>query len=514
VSKGLVSRMVGAPPHGLRVTVRLHGEVVSQRAYLGGRATQQIGGTAVDAVPTEGPIARARWIGPDTVEIASETAGVEGGRLTPGTPWEWSDGRGVGVAVDLIPARRMTRTPTPSGDLPFLILFFVLSTLAAQLSYLIEQFMPSGGASAAGQDPTPELIARLLQDELEGAERGFDEEVERPDFAKNEESYYLPSGNKGPLDRQGGGAVRGDDSIRSDPSEEEQEVEAEEETQEALPPSPPTAAPVEPVSEAPPEVAAPDAVEPPRKRALQAAPADPVERFIGWGFRDWMDRGAAKDMDPDLERTLSVARVRLKIDPDDPYAIQVVGYYAYLADEMDLSQAMYQKYVGLYPEDPSGYNNLALTYKRMGEYEKEEALYRTALGIDPIDDHVLNNLAVNLAHQGRSDEALEIMDRLEQLTPDDPYADLHRAKIYATMGKREKAYKYLKKALEGVQRLDTLHHIEFRQDIRVDPAFLLLRQEERFREIITQFYGDDARQILGGPSRRFQVPSKTWRRGG
>jgi tetratricopeptide (TPR) repeat protein len=125
-----------------------------------------------------------------------------------------------------------------------------------------------------------------------------------------------------------------------------------------------------------------------------------------------------------------------------------------------------------------------LTYKRQGEYTQEEALYREALKIDPMDDHVLNNLAVNLAHQGRGEEALRIMDELEKLTPDDPYADLHRAKIFATMGKRDKAYKYLKKALEGTALLDTLHHIEFRQDIRIDPAFRTMRHEEKFQELL------------------------------
>ena len=35
----------------------------------------------------------------------------------------------------------------------------------------------------------------------------------------------------------------------------------------------------------------------------------------------------------------------------------------------------------------------------------------------------------------------------------------------AAMGKGRKAYRYLELSLEGVASLDTLHHIEFRQDI-------------------------------------------------
>ena len=42
-----------------------------------------------------------------------------------------------------------------------------------------------------------------------------------------------------------------------------------------------------------------------------------------------------------------------------------------------------------------------------------------------------------------------------------------------------------------MQALDTLHHIEFRQDIRLDPSFAKLRETRRFRAILLKYYGDD-----------------------
>jgi tetratricopeptide (TPR) repeat protein len=102
---------------------------------------------------------------------------------------------------------------------------------------------------------------------------------------------------------------------------------------------------------------------------------------------------------------------------------------------------------------------------------------------------VMTNLAVNLAHQGRFDEALKQMDEVAILEPDDPYADLHRAKIWAAKGDAEKAYQFLDKALAGMKALDTLHAIEFRQDIRVDPAFDQIRGSARFHEIMVRYYG-------------------------
>jgi tetratricopeptide (TPR) repeat protein len=136
--------------------------------------------------------------------------------------------------------------------------------------------------------------------------------------------------------------------------------------------------------------------------------------------------------------------------------------------------------------------------KREGEYIEEEALYRRALELDPSDTHVLNNLAVCLAHQERFDEALVVMERLQTINPEDSYADLHRAKIYAAMGKDRKALRYLERALDEAPELDTLHHIEFRQDLRLDPVFTGLKRDRRFEQILRDAYGDEAEYVLKG----------------
>jgi hypothetical protein len=60
------------------------------------------------------------------------------------------------------------------------------------------------------------------------------------------------------------------------------------------------------------------------------------------------------------------------------------------------------------------------------------------------------------------------------------------------MDKDERAYKFLEKSLRGMRKLDTLHNIEYRQDIRIDPAFEKLRKEDRFRSMLMKYYGDEA----------------------
>ena len=168
-----------------------------------------------------------------------------------------------------------------------------------------------------------------------------------------------------------------------------------------------------------------------------------------------------------------------------------------MSENHQLCRDLYQRYIELYPEDAAGWNNLALSYKRTGNYSEEEKLYRIALALEPGNSNTKNNLAVNLAHQGRYGEARQLMDQLISEPAEVPYAELHRAKIAAAEGKTGRAYRHLKKALSLVERLDTFHHIEFRQDIRLDPSFDSLRKQSRFREILRDTYGEQTPLAIG-----------------
>lgn len=502
--------------HGLRVTVRLYGAVVEQRVHWVGRgATVDIGGDGPDAVPTPsgGPLVRVRGTAPGRVVIEPVEPTAEPGVLVAGdlsgqadaTPrWRWSNGHGLDVDLDLVPRIPASRRSSqPGGDVALLVMVLMLMVGVSQASLLFSILMPEqSGASDTALEPTPELLARLLERDLEGAEEGISERVERQEHERGIQGFYMPAGQEdGSLARNGGGKEADQDIVR-----ESEDDEPEDELEDAV-----AEAEVEDLGGDMPQLEVEEAPSAPEQDLLAGAEQepleledlfdkdDPVERFIGWGFRDWFDvRDARPDVEEQWARHLEIARRRLAIDPDDPSALNVVGYYAYLAENPELAQQTYRRYTELYPGDPAGYNNLALTYKRTGDYPKEEALYREALELDPLDPHVLNNLAVNLAHQGRYDEAMRIMDQLEQLDPEDPYADLHRAKIYASMGKKNKAYKYLELALEGVARLDTMHHIEFRQDIRIDPAFDGLRSDRRFAKVLDRFYGEEADYLVRG----------------
>jgi len=339
-----------------------------------------------------------------------------------------------------------------------------------------------------GSPFTAEYLARLLRKDFAGEEVGVLDRIERPPQPVATQSFYMPAGDHGPTTNAGGAA-----EVAKTPERGQEDRD-----------------PVRKIAAKKPRIIATEGKGTAIEQAIASDAKDDrdadgadvkdpdqldgdhnAEDKEGWGVRDWYDASDARVDQMAIDDTLTEAHERLRIDPDDPDALSLLSYYQYLDQDYDGASQTYQHYIKLYPESAAGYNNHALVYKRRGDYRTEQALYQVALALSPDDVTALNNLAVNLAHQGQFDDALAIMKKLETLDPGEPYADLHRAKIYAAMGEDDIALTFLRKSLEGMKALDTLHHIEFRQDIRIDPAFAKLRETRAFRTLLLEYYGED-----------------------
>ncbi|MCO4745617.1 MAG: tetratricopeptide repeat protein [Proteobacteria bacterium] len=399
--------------------------------------------------------------------------------------------------VRQFPLRRLGGVPV-LGSLAWLCVVLMTSSLTMQVGVVSNHLCDWFGVNCPVRQQsgipgeTADYLTRLLAMDLEGADDGVLEK-HKPDDLEEMGDVYMPAGDDGPMDEMGGAEEIAPEPDRNpdvdeatDPLPEKQE-ETEPEVDLAVEVGEPIAPPTSPEDAIEEGVADADGVE----DSLEE-PKDPtVEDIEGWGLPDWYDARDKVQDDLEIEMMEALSKERLRIDPNDLEALSVLSYYQYLKMDFDAAEETYDRYIAIDPESSAGYNNKALIYKRLGDYTREEGLYRVALALRPNDPTAINNLAVNVAHQGRYDEALALMAQLETLQPDDPYAELHRAKIYAEMGEEELAYEYIRKALEGMKKLDTLHHIEFRQDIRVDPSFAKMRAARRFRELLLEYYGDD-----------------------
>lgn len=493
-----------ATTYALYASAAFHDQVVEERFVRRGEALQ-IGNSPALAVPVPKGfpyLARCEWVSGSALRVVDG----RGREYVLDAEHDLDIAIGpVGLHLALAPQFPLKRVQLPSwkGSIAWLTVVLMMTTVVQQAGLVWEKRCEWFGIcppveqaeGGVGVNVTAEYLARLLKEDLAGDEQGaITKEINRPDAErKTKDQFYMPAGNDGPVTKMGGAADTAPEPIRT-PAEEDQLPIPKKKKEESQPlyaqdvgtpiDNPPT--PIEDPEDGVADVGAEDEGED------ELAPELPAEEEEGWGIPDWYDEKDAVMDELEIEVMLQAATRQLKIDPDDQQALSILSYYQYLAQDYDAAKRTYERYISLYPDEPAGFNNMALVYKRLGKYAEEERLYRVALALEPLDVTAMNNLAVNLAHQGRFDEALAVMQQLELLDPDDPYADLHRAKIYAELGDDANALRFLESALKGMKVLDTLHHIEFRQDIRVDPSFEKLRQTYEFRAILNKYYGKDS----------------------
>jgi len=467
--------------YAISITARLFDDIVGQSRITDGKPVEFGSDDALGVPVPEGCryFARLQWNSMKQPEILA----WQGSTYLLGLeePVRVSFGP-VSLSFQAVQTRwfRRTRPWELRASLPWFTVVLAMTLLAQQAEFLWSKrcvwFAVGCEVSAGGQDLTAlytaEYLARLLREDYAGEEGGL-LETERRSSEKKSNKLFMPSGAKGPAESLGGGSLigeqreSGDDQSSAQPKQEnplQLAIEKSTPQPHSLP------------------------LDSQRLEIEQARQAKELNE--GFGLTDWYDVADERMEQVEIEVMLREARRRLLIEPADPEALMVLSYYQYLAKDYEAAAGTYDRFIELFPNDASGYNNKALIYKRKGNYKQEQLLYDIALSLEPLDVTALNNLAVNLSHQNRGVEGLAIMDALETLDPDNPYAELHRAKIMAQLGDTESALRFLEKALAGMQKLDTLHHIEFRQDIRLDPSFMALRKEPRFHALLARYYGD------------------------
>lgn len=98
-----------------------------------------------------------------------------------------------------------------------------------------------------------------------------------------------------------------------------------------------------------------------------------------------------------------------------------------------------KKALNLNPKDPAMHTKLGDVYCHQDNYENAEAEYNTALSIHPEFKNAMSGLATTYELTGRLDEAIEVAERLETISPDDANVKRQHAHILLSADKIEKA---------------------------------------------------------------------------
>ncbi len=485
--------------HALNVVVRFHG-AVAEDVLIGPSGTLARGGQL--PLDDHGGMLLGTIDGPLAVVLEEGQSSFGSLRFSAGT-WRFEDQAGQ---LHPIPAQAnlelefgvLTLTLRPvrhfflSRELPADMMAFGMLAICMVLGGSIQALVGTYPSSQPMQiQESPELIVRLLAHDYEGVDNGST--LLEPEFAPQYTDFFLPAGDKGNFDKMRAGAEHAGESPDRVHSPTQQHSAQPERMELPEPLNVPEPAAVPTAAEE--RMSNGDTLDGAHDKTGTESASDAEEE--GWGFKDQLP--AEQKEAQRVAEELAQAEEALRLDPESSWALAQVARYQYLSEDIQGARRSYERYIEVRPDLANGYNNLGLVYKRLGDFEKEEELYRLALTIEPGDTAAMNNLAVNLAHQARYDEALDLMDHVEVLEPGQPYAQLHRAKIYAAMDKPERALFSLDKALAGMAALDTLHHIEFRQDIRVDPALDPLRERAAFTALLVQYYGEEGRSLVGSP---------------
>ena len=143
----------------LQVTLRYGENPIDTRAWTGeGELLPEAD------VPVRATRRGSRWVveGPEgRVEVA------------PGAPVSVRSGP-IEIELQPVARRRFSRFSFVQGDIVLPVLVTIVGVAFYQLVLLASLlFPPDDGGGNSGFEPTPELIARLLDGDLDGAERGF-----------------------------------------------------------------------------------------------------------------------------------------------------------------------------------------------------------------------------------------------------------------------------------------------------------------------------------------------------
>ncbi|MGE5208964.1 MAG: protein kinase domain-containing protein [Alphaproteobacteria bacterium] len=172
------------------------------------------------------------------------------------------------------------------------------------------------------------------------------------------------------------------------------------------------------------------------------------------------------------------------LDPLSPIVSRFTSVIYFCADELDKAVAEGQRTAQLDPNYVYLESGTGFAYREKGEFDKAIAIYKR-------DEQILGTpspgLAVTYAKMGREADARAILAKLIDLRRTRYFAADSIAEIYAALGEKDEAFRWLDRAVE--------EHSAPIHGIGVRPEFRSLHSDPRFAEVLRRI-GLDPAQVL------------------
>jgi tetratricopeptide (TPR) repeat protein len=164
----------------------------------------------------------------------------------------------------------------------------------------------------------------------------------------------------------------------------------------------------------------------------------------------------------------------------DPLSLPTNGLLEggfYVARQYDQAIEQGRKTLELDPTFTFAHNGLGLVYVQKSMFKEAVTEFEKALVIRPGDTTALSGLGYAYAVTGRREEALKVLDQLNEISKQKYVPAWSRATIYTGLGDKGKAFEWLEKAYE--ERSMTTGTA-----VQVNPVFDPLRSDPRFADLL------------------------------
>jgi len=195
----------------------------------------------------------------------------------------------------------------------------------------------------------------------------------------------------------------------------------------------------------------------------------PGDANAHWAYASFLSQTGA------LKESLAENKVALDLDPVSPDTSQAVANSLYYLGRYDDAIAEYQKALALDPNFGLARKGLGSAYLQSGKYAEGIAELQKAgrlLGGDPFTTALLGYA---YALSGDTDRARAVLAEFQERSKTEPALSVEIAQIYIGLGDRERAFEWLKKAIDK-------HDVYL--FLNADPLYRPLRSDPRFAGLL------------------------------
>jgi adenylate cyclase len=201
-------------------------------------------------------------------------------------------------------------------------------------------------------------------------------------------------------------------------------------------------------------------------RALEINPSYATAHF--WRATHFMAQGK-------ISESLAQVKKAVELDPLSMIILTDAARDLYLAHRYDESIDQYRRSLEVDPNFPIAHKGLAEVYSQIGKHAEAVSEIEKAIGLSGRSIFILDDLGYIYARAGKRNEATKVLQDLDLLANDEYVPAYGRAVIHAALGNNQEALIWIEKAYD---------ERSFLVYLKVDPAFDVIRKEERFVAIL------------------------------